>query len=363
MKKIRYLFLALIFVALTALFSGLAISVYWPQLVPMEESRPGQGDISVASTTDESITAAAIQASTYFRCPLDNETATIENSLRRPLAIMIENHPSARPQTGLSKACIVYETVAEGGVTRFMAVFVHNDSKVVGPVRSAREYYVDLARQYDALYAHCGGPATIYGILKNLDIAGLDEMANSDAYWRGRGRPKPHNLYSSTDKLRAKAKDRGYEDQVFYQKPNFKDDEPVESRPESSTIEIKFSRPTFAVRYEYDKKSNRYKRFMAKKPHIDAIDDQQIAPKNVVIQYNPIASVANDPKGRMQVNLIGMGNAIVFQDGKVIPATWQRPMVSDLTRFFDAAGAEIKFNTGQTWIEIVDPVSMSVDYR
>lgn len=297
-----------------------------------------------------------------FSCPLDGAATSEEQITKRPLAIMIENHMDARPQSGLEKACIVYETVAEGGITRFMAIFLHGEVEMIGPVRSAREYFVDLAKQYDAVYAHCGGPFTIYDVIKNLRVANLDEFTNSDAYWRIRSRKAPHNLYTSTSNLRSKAEKRGYDNEVFFQRPNFKDDEPIENRPSSFSIDINFSKPAFAVRYEYDRQTNRYGRIMGGQPHIDNLYERQIAPKNIVVQFTPISSIANDPKGRLRVSLIGSGQAIVFQDGKAIQATWQRPTLTDLTRLYNSTGNEIKLNRGQTWIELVDPDKMQVKY-
>jgi hypothetical protein len=276
---------------------------------------------------------------------------------------MIENYPDARPQSGLTKACTVYETVAEGGITRFMAIFVHNDVPKIGPVRSAREYFVDLAKQYDALYSHCGGPAYIYDIIKSYGVADLDEYLNKDSYWRVSGRKKPHNLYTSTDKLRKRANQLDYSNDVFYQKPNFKDEAPLDTRPLSASININFSRPEYKVHYIFDRVNNVYKRFMGGKPHIDAETKKQLTVKNVVVQYAPISSIANDPKGRMQVSLIGTGKAIVFRDGRAIECQWIRQSLDMLTKFYDSNNEEVKFNRGQTWIELADDKNMPVTYQ
>ncbi|HEY3375689.1 MAG TPA: DUF3048 domain-containing protein [Candidatus Aquicultor sp.] len=359
MKRVHYIILA---VTITVIALGVVSALVIARIID-EEYTQKQTSIEGTGQKVEVPATTTTQPQLTYRCPLDDEATTVENGQRRPLAVMIENHPDARPQSGLIKACTVYETVAEGGVTRFMAIFLHNDIPAVGPVRSAREYFVDLAKQYDAIYSHCGGPATIYTVLKNLAIADLDEMANGDAYWRLKTRRAPHNLYSSTKNLWAKAVAKGYSSQVFFQKPNFKDDASLSERPAVASIDINFSRPDFAVHYEYDRQTNTYKRFMAGKAHMDGVYELQIAPKNVVVQFNPIGPIANDPKGRMKVSLAGMGKATVFQDGQVIQATWQRPALADLTRYYDQSGTEIRFNSGQTWIEIVDPSTMQVTYK
>ncbi|MDP2211336.1 MAG: DUF3048 domain-containing protein [Candidatus Aquicultor sp.] len=354
MKPI-YIILAILLSLL--LMTAVSATVIWP----LVNERPVLEDEQAIAQTPTTTTTEAPQPE--FPCPIDGEYTHEPNATRRPLAVMIENHVDARPQSGLSDACVVYETVAEGGITRFMAVFLHEGVATIGPVRSAREYFVDLARAYNALYVHCGGPATVYEVIKNLDVADLDEFANSEAYWRIKKRKAPHNLYTSTEKLWSKAKDRGFESQVFYQKPNFKDDDAPELRPSNASINLDFSKPEFRVHYEYDRNKNTYNRFMAGQPHKDAANNELISAKNVVVQYVPVAKIADDPKGRMQLNLRGTGQAMVFQDGRVIFATWQRQTVSEITRYFDSAGSEIKFNRGQTWIELVDPATMRVDYQ
>lgn len=339
------------------LMTAAAAIVLWPLTAGQEAVEDEQAVVEAPTTTTTELPKP------QFPCPIDGTDTDEANTYRRPLAVMIENHVEARPQAGLSDACLVYETVAEGGITRFMAVFLHNDVATIGPVRSAREYFVDLAKQYNALYAHCGGPATVYDVIKNLQVADLDEFANEDAYWRIRERKAPHNLYTSTAKLWAKAQARGFDTQVFYQRPNFKDDDAPELRPSHATIDIDFSKPDFRVHYEYDHNKNAYNRFMAGAPHVDSATNRLISAKNVVVQYVPISKIANDPKGRMQVNLQGTGQAIIFQDGKVVFGSWQRQTLSELTRFYDSTGNEVRFNRGQTWIELVDPSSMKVNYQ
>ncbi len=356
MKKIH---IVLIIVFALLFISGASLAVYWPQLFPPKkvDSKP-----EVKNTPEIAIPEIQTAAPEAF-CPLDDESTTAQNSLRRPLAVMIENHPDARPQTGLTKACIVYETVAEGGITRYMAIFLHNDVDNIGPVRSARSYYADLAKQYDAIYAHCGGPTTIYNVIRKLGLADLDQFANDNAYWRIKTRYAPHNLYTSTNKLYKAAADHKYKASSSLPKLNFKDDSSMDMRPAGASIDINFSHPEFAVHYEYDRQINQYNRFIAGKPDIDAGNNQQVSPKNIIMQYVSISKIAGDIKGRMQANLMGSGKAIIFQDGIVSQGTWQRSSVSSLTHYFDANGNEVKLNRGQTWIELVDPYDMKFTYQ
>ncbi|MCL6471239.1 MAG: DUF3048 domain-containing protein [Firmicutes bacterium] len=354
MKK-KYFIIIIIFTMLS--ISGAAVALYWPKLSP-----PKKVKVSPKKKETPNITVPEVKLPEAY-CPLDDESTTAQNSMRRPLAVMIENHPDARPQSGLTKACIVYETVAEGGITRFLAIYVHNDVRNIGPVRSARSYFVDLAKQYNAIYAHCGGPTTIHNIIRRLGVADLDEFANSKAYWRVKTRHAPHNLYTSTDRLIAGAQARKYDTNLNTARLSFKEDVTIDLRPAGASIDIDFSKAESKVRYVYDRQTNQYNRLMAGQPHVDADTNQQIAPKNVIVQYVSISKIANDIKGRMQVDLVGSGKAVVFQDGAVIQAIWQRPTVGSITRYYDLSGSEIKLNRGQTWIELVDPYDMKVNYQ
>jgi hypothetical protein len=288
-----------------------------------------------------------------YTCPIDGLRTSVEASKRRPLAIMVENHVKARPQSGLSQACLVYETVAEGGITRFMAIYVHEDAEIVGPVRSARDYFVSLARQYDALYAHAGGSPGGYKAIKMLGLADLDQFSNTAAYWRTKRRRAPHNLYTSTARLRRQAALRNYALETVYEAIGHKKEAPAGERPAKFSLEINFSRFSYRVKWVYDPNSNSYTRYIAGKPDIDAATKQLIKAKNIVVQYTSINVI--DRAGRVHLDLLGEGKAIIFQDGRVIPARWQRLTFSELTRFYNTEGQEIKFNPGQTWIEIVDP--------
>jgi len=338
------------------LLAGATLGIFWPQLFPSEEPRPEE-----ASKEVEVVEEVAKAPEPEFHCPIDGEATSEDKIHRRPIGIMIENTAEARPQSGLSKACVVYETVAEGGVTRFLAIFLHDDADDIGPVRSAREGFVYLLKQYNAIYAHCGvGPNSLTGTIKNLGIPDLDQFVYSEPYWRIRTRKAPHNLYTSTEGLRKTAGKKGYDQEVSYQKPNFKNDDPIEQRPLSGTIDIKFSRPVFDVHYDYDRESNSYKRSVAGNPHMDAASNQQLSPKNVVVQYTSIYTMDN--KGRVRIDSVGSGNAIVFQDGKAIIATWERQTLSDMTRFYDENGNEIKFNPGQIWFEVIDSNKMKATY-
>lgn len=279
---------------------------------------------------------------------------SLDLARRRPIAVMIENYyPEARPQSGLDKASVVFDTVAEGGITRFMAVFTAADTDIIGPIRSAREYYVNLARGFDAIYIHCGGSPGGYEAISNLGIDNIDQIGWSRGFWRSTERDAPHNLYSSTPNLREQSKIKGYKTELATPGFTFKDDAQAQARPAAQAVTVDFSSEAYRVRYVYQKDSNSYLRYMGGEPHVDAVTGKQLLVKNVAIMKTRIWSL-NDDANRMSVETVGSGEAIVILDGRSIQATWKRPSSSDMLRFYDSSGKEIEFNRGQTWIEATD---------
>lgn len=317
-------------------------------------------------------------------------------SSRRPLAIMVNNHPQARPQFGLSKADLVYEVVAEGGITRFLAVFHSQDVEKVGPVRSARTYYLDWAAELYAWFAHWGGSymdaddeanqynpnysftchpdADSYAKINRINLPSLDQMwLGSSAYWRdnSRGVPQEHTGFTSTTKLWnvAPTKYPGWEGLKKFDPWKFKDDDthtggtpaqapsPQEETERPSSVEsITFNfweNPQFLVNWEHDSEENAYRRYQGGEPTIDAgAGDVQIQAKNVVLQFVK-ETLFNDQKKHLRYQTVGEGSAYIFLDGKVIKGTWEKDDIYGRTRFYDSAGKEVKFNRGQIWIEIV----------
>lgn len=276
-----------------------------------------------------------------------------------PVAVMIDNMTTARPHSGLDKAGLIYEALVEGGCTRFMAVFeASQKAKEIGPVRSARPYFLDWVKELDALYAHCGGSNEALGAIGTRGIKDLDEITGgSRFFWRDRSRYAPHNLYTSSKLLDYKhaIANCGLADKKpTYESWKFKDDKPLEERPdEKKFIKINFSSISWLVEYNYQRENNLYLRSMGGKAHKDRITGKQYSAKNVVIQY--VKARVIDAKGRLHMDTIGEGKALVFRDGEVIEGTWKKESRETRTKFYDKDGKEIEFNRGQTWIEIIPP--------
>ncbi|MCL4367413.1 DUF3048 domain-containing protein [Patescibacteria group bacterium] len=324
-------------------------------------------------------------------CPLNGSMHTKQArdnwSTRLPLAVMIENHPDARPQSGLSSADIVYEAVAEGGITRFMAIYLCNLGEAqVGPVRSARTYFIDWLSEYDAVYAHVGGantpgPADALSQIVKYDIKDLNQFSiGFPTYWRdyqrlGRNVATEHTMYSTTAKLWDVAAKKGYvaadsegnkwSDTFVPWK--FKDDN--KNTPAGSAIADKIDvtfwqgYSDFNVTWQFDGTCDCYKRFNGGAPHIDLDNNQQLTAKNVVVQFEK-ESRANDGyenNEHLLYKTIGSGKALIFQDGKVIEGTWNKASRTDRTIYKDSQGKEIAFNRGVIWIQTV-PEGAKVDY-
>jgi len=278
---------------------------------------------------------------------------------RHPLGIMIENHPEARPQAGLDKAKIVYEAITEGGITRFMAMYGPESAEKVGPVRSARTYYLDWCLEYDCFYSHVGGNLDALQLIPKLGIKDLDQFKyGTQAYWREaeQGKATEHTMFTNTDKLYKIAENNGWSMSSDYTSLEFKTEAPLEQRPELSSVIIDFSGPAYKVKWTYDKASNNYLREMADEPHNDLLTNKQLTAKNVIVQevqrWNAPTEI-NEEGWAMKT--VGTGNAKIFIDGKVIDGTWKKTNQEARTKYYGTDGKELSFNPGNSWICIVPP--------
>jgi hypothetical protein len=262
-------------------------------------------------------------------------------------AVMIENSPDARPQSGLREAGVVYEAIAEGGITRFVSLYLESQPGRIGPVRSVRPYYIDFFAPYDAAIAHVGGSPQALAQIRREGIKDLDQFQNPGAYRRDSNRYAPHNMYTSRKQLLQVHKTRGYTKSDFTGFPR-KQDEPSES-PNARTIDLSISGFLYNPRFTYDAKSNSYKRAMAGRPHVDEPSGKQIAPKVVVAIVSP-----HGYSGIYSVyKTTGSGKAYIFQDGVVIEGVWEKSGRKSQYKFGDKNGAPVAFNAGQTWLTLV----------
>jgi hypothetical protein len=337
-------------------------------------------------------------------CPLNGKMYTEAEkeawSKRRPLAVMVENHQEARPQSGISRTDVVYEAVAEGGITRFMLLFycgVQAVDTTIGPVRSARTYFLDWASEYSEypLYAHVGGahcdPETGDGCLNGAKADALGQIADygweggSDlnqfsigypTFWRdyeriGHTVATEHTMYSTTEKLWKVAEQRGYTNQGPEEENwndsfvswTFQDGETGEKEVEKIAFNFWEDYGDYSVEWQYDGENNNYKRVNGGEPHKDLNNDEQLTAHNIVIQFMKESSANDGYPGNVHLlyGTIGQGDAMIFQNGKAIEGQWSKASRTARTEFTDETGAEIEFVRGRIWIEGV-PIGTEVDY-
>lgn len=300
----------------------------------------------------------------------------------RPLAVMIENSDEARPQSGLSRADIIYEALAEGWITRLMGVFYCNtplENITFAPVRSARTYFVDWVSEYDALYNHVGGAGRCvddtvddrakalcqidrYGI-KDLDQFGI---GFPDCYRNPDRLDHPvateHTMVCFSDNLYKIADKRGWtnpdENGIPWDKNfkqwTFKDDVNASDQGNVQNIKIVYAEgyDKYDVEWNYDQLSNAYKRINGGVAQLDLETKEQITAKNVVVQLTKLTGPV-DEHGHFLYATIGSGKSIIFQDGKTIVGTWSKKSRIGRTVFLDSSGKEVKFTRGLIWIELI----------
>lgn len=318
-------------------------------------------------------------------CPLNGALYSKQQEVwwqkHRPLGVMIENHQEARPQSGLSGADVVYEAVAEGGITRFLAMFYCQDAGEVGPVRSARTYYIDYASEYAdyPLYAHVGGanqpgPADAISQLTDYDWTGYNDLNQFSigfpTFWRDYDRlpgvATEHTMYSTVDKLwdyAAKSRDltnvdkKGNSWDKNFIPWKFTDDAPAAERGTSQSMHLEFwsGDPAYYVDWTYNPKTNLYARANGGKPHMDRDTGKQLMAKDVVVLYlgQQSANDGYEDNVHLLFQTKGTGKAVIFKDGKRINGTWSKAKRTSRTIIKDSTGAEIEFNRGLMWMEIL----------
>lgn len=317
----------------------------------------GGGYYWYQSGKDKPVESAAVvedkPAPTTEPSRLSGVEVAIDLNKRPVTGVMIENSPDARPQAGLKEAGIVYEAVAEGGITRFLALFQDTQPESIGPVRSARPYYLDWLLPFDAAYAHVGGSPEALAQIRALGVKDLDQFANSGAYQRVSNRFAPHNVYTSSAKLDQLENDKGYTSSTFTSFVR-KGEAPAEVL-NANTVDLSISSYLYNVHYDYDKAANSYKRSQGGKPHVDEKSGAQLSPKVVIALVMP-SGIASDGT-HTEYKATGSGTMYVFQDGVVTQGTWNKPDRKAQFTFTDSTGKPLGLNPGQTWISMVSSPS------
>jgi len=296
-----------------------------------------------------------------YYSPLTGEVVASQAATLQPVtAIMIENSPDARPQSGLKQAGVVFEAIAEGGITRFLTLHQQDKPQLIGPVRSLRMYYVDWLAPFNASVAHVGGSYKALAEIRSGKYRDIDQFFNGSYYWRASDRYAPHNVYTSFAKLDALNKAKGYTQSKF---TGFtRTDGKPSSKPNATKLTINFNSYSslYNTSYTYDKAHNRYNRYLAGAPHVDR-EKGQITP-TVVIALKVTESTVLEDGYRESINALGNGQAVIFQNGTAQTVNWHKASKStQLT--FTSGGKEVPLVRGQTWIAAVPNGRGSVSWQ
>ena len=318
--------------------------------------------------------------------PLDGEYVSPSVLNRPPLAVMIENSLSARPQSGLNEADLVYEAQVEGDITRFMAVYLQNTPNLIGPIRSARLYYISWAQGLGAIYTHWGGNIYALQDLQNNNIPNINALtmgssgtscsAATFVFCRLDTRYAPHNGYGNTQSIWSLAQSQGLYSSLTLGKnetPYTFTNTPKQSQlgGNNSSISIYFDNGVtpYAVNWVYNKTNNNYERYNGGVLQTDSLTQQPLVTKNVVIMDVGGYTESYPGEGTTEpaapiwiLNTVSSGNAYIFNNGQETKATWTKTSNNSRITFTDSAGNPINFQRGQIWFEVIEPQTGSFTY-
>jgi len=270
----------------------------------------------------------------------------------RPLVVSIDNVGDAVPQSWLSKADMVYEFPVEGKQTRLQAVYYTEFPEEFGPVRSTRPYFVDLAREYKAIFlAHGWSPQAKEYLMSDV-VPYINAMNTDCDFYRVSDKSAPHNSYIKWEEVKSKIDEQGWwsETQKIKAFKFLKDG--AESAGDLVDF-VEFSYSSADCEFTYDAETGKYTRTIDEgREYIDKETGESIKVDNVLVQK--VKSSSLDSKGRLKIDMCAGGDALLFTDGKVVKGTWSRADLDSRTVFVDAEGNQFKLSPGKTWVEVAD---------
>ncbi len=293
---------------------------------------------------------------------LNNNGVKIYSGNERPIAVMIDNHKGAWPQAGLKKAYAIYEIIVEGGETRMMAVFKGQDVEKIGPVRSSRHYFLDYALENDAIYAHYGWSPKAESDIKTLGVNNINGITESDKdFWRIKQKSSPHNVLTSTTKIKEIAKNKNYKltstkESVL----NYVTNEVELSEGKAANkVTIPYS-DLHTTSYVYDEASKTYTRYARGIKQTDFETNESITTKNIIITFVKNTDLNDgENKNRQNLSNIGTFKGYYITNGKAIEITCEKKDRKSQTIYKDLNGKEIEVNDGNTFFNIC-PVDANV---
>jgi hypothetical protein len=257
----------------------------------------------------------------------------------------------------------VYEGLTEGGITRFLAIYLENDPKVIGPVRSARPHFIYLAQGYDAALVHCGeSQEALEAFDRDPTIRNLDQMKFTTAFWRDSKRRAPHNLYTSSDRLRAVVKKQAWEGVPTL--PPFTPGPAITTGTAAKDVTLRFGGAAgYVLRLVYDEKAGGYLRYEDGKAHIDAVTGKPLVMKNVIIQDVETDPYPESKKGTLAVTVMGSGAGYVLSNGLKRVISWHKDSQASPTVYTDYEGLPLPMQPGALWVEILPKTGMKSLYK
>lgn len=310
--------------------------------------------ITKISETDKSIQAIentqSSTASIKYHAPYTGEEVSKETASNTAFMSIIENSAAARPQSGFTEADIVYEAMAEGGITRCLAIYQKENSPKIGPVRSMRTYFIDIAYEYNLPFAHAGGSHDALDRIDAEKPMTLNYMLYPTSYWRDPSiKIQEHSLYTSSDKMIELVKKKGYISESSLKLSFDKSYWESVSAQSGNNVTIRFN-GTYAT--SYNLKDGLYYKSMNNKPTENKEDKKPVAVKNVVIQNVKYSSRPNEPY--LDAELIGSGDGYIISNGKAVKVTWSKADLKSQTIFKDENGKVVPLNPGKTWWHLLD---------
>ncbi|MFO1441875.1 DUF3048 domain-containing protein [Bacillus sp. Bva_UNVM-123] len=298
----------------------------------------------VISETDE-------EAELPFQYPLTGVGTEVKAS-GRAVAVMINNHPQARPQSGLGQADVVYELLAEGDITRFLAIFQSEQPEKIGPIRSARDYYIELAKGYDSVYIAHGYSPDAKAMLDKGYIDNLNGM-NYDGtlFYRSNDRKAPHNSYTSFENILKGAEKRNYEMEkapaslVFLSKEEVED---LNGEKAHSAMVTYFTNSIFNSIYEYDEELEKYKRYSNGELTADNDSGKPVLLDNIFMVETDHKVI--DSAGRRSIDLTSGGRGYLLQKGQWKEVNWENIKGKILPV---SNGKQVGLVPGKTWINVI----------
>ena len=346
------------------------VALTQPSVAPSVAPSPSASGPAASPSPTPAATPTPKPTPVLVRAALSGRLVAPRDAAQHPIALMIDDAPAARPQSGFNAASIVWQAPAEGGTPRYMMVFQDQMPKDVGPVRSARDYFITWAAEWTAVYGHVGGSPQAQATLRAKGngqlVHNADEFRWGGTYYRRiRTRSAPHNVYSEAQSLRVMATRVGARntplDEPLKAVWRFRADAPLAERPSGGIIRVSY--PLNKIEYRYDRATNTYLRGVSgASKQVDPADGKQVAPKNVVIMmvsFGPLNDGSN--KDRLEARNVATGKAWIATNGRTIVGTWKKASVAGPTRFYDKDGKAVTLTIGQTFIQVMplgSPVSV-----